>query len=268
MGHDLDSLLDATGIGDMAGTQYEKTADAEQGEPFDFRKLAEQCRDAVVATTEHREARGRELIEKTASVAVITKTIDEINEIIGDPVEKIANDPASAEFVRAALDRGHPPEEVASFLKSAGLVEYVGRVARGARASTRGRAGKRLIDEGRKFESLSHREYGSLLRDAARSGNLNRQQKIVRDLERKLGPKDAARVLERSGADLQVPEAYRLLQSAPAATAEIGGRKLKLSHEGMQKVKKVGLIGGAAAGGAALASRGGSDGKGITIVKG
>lgn len=237
MGHNLEELLDATGIGDMAGKQYEKTASAES-EPFDLRKLAEQCRAAADATEAHREARGRELVEKTAAVAVISKTIDEINEIIGDPAEKFASDERVNAFVAEALDRGYPPGEIATFLKTA----FLGMIPRGlqrGRAAWRAAAGTRLAGEGKKLSNLAKHEYKDLLRQAETTGSLNKFDRYVENISRKFGDKEAGRILRQSGVKTKTPAAERVLAASEeaAAKASLGGKSIQISKE---KAKKYG----------------------------
>jgi len=274
MGHDLDTLLDVTGIGNMAGKHLEKSAAKLTTEAFDLSKIAAECRAAVSNTADGREARGRELVEKTAAVAVISRTVDEINAIIGDPVEKIASSPEMAEFVHAALERGHSPEEVATFLKQAGILDWVREGLKGARAGHRANVGGALARSGKHSMELAQREYGDLLRSASKSGNLNKQQRIVERLRRKLGDKKAAKVLESSGARLHVPAARDLkkVTEGPAASAKIGDKTYNVSKKGLDKAKRYGIPAGAAVGGAAYAGRkkdSGSNGRnGVTVIRG
>ena len=267
MGHDLDSLLDSTGLGEMAGTKYEKTAAEEEGEPYDFQKLAQQCRDAATEPAAHREARGRELVEKTAAVTVIAKTIDEINSIIGDPVEKIASDPDTVRFVNEALDRGFQPEKIASFIKEAGPVgRWVGGKARAAIASLRARSGQRLTSEGRLLENRAKAGYRRELRDVARTDNLNKQRDVVEKLKQKFGPREAGKIIDSSGAQLKVPGAAALRNKAEAASATIGGKKLSISRSAAGKAAPVAA---GAAGAYALTRNKKDKGKnGVTVIRG
>ena len=117
MGLTLDELLDQTGIRDISGSRT-KTASADQGP--DFAKLAERCRQAV-ENTEGPEDMGPalELAEKVAEVAVIRRTMQEIEAIDQgrSMVTKTASHHVSAKqaaFIKAALDRGHSPKSIAA----------------------------------------------------------------------------------------------------------------------------------------------------------
>ncbi|RKX67338.1 MAG: hypothetical protein DRP42_00640 [Tenericutes bacterium] len=255
MGHSLEELLSTTGVGDMAGKQYEKTA-ADKSEPFDFRKLAEQCRAAADATEAHREARGRELVEKTAAVAVITKTIDEINEIIGDPAEKVASTTKLAEFVAAALDRGHSPDEVAKFLKTAGpKMDFLMRGGQRARAASRAASGKSLSAAGKSTTNLAKSEYQDLLRQVERTGSHGKMNRYLENLSRKFGDKEAGHILRKSGVTAHGDAAKRVMDASEAIAAKgsIGSKSLTITKAQVKKVGPYAIAGGA---GMALGSRG------------
>lgn len=116
----LDNLLDATGISDLTGSQFMKTASA--GNPGDFSKLAERCRQAADATPEDiKESNHQGLVEKTAAIVVIQKTLSEISAIEGAPSVKTAAavrvESGRAAFIKSAIEAGHDPEQIAKFLE-------------------------------------------------------------------------------------------------------------------------------------------------------
>lgn len=124
--YSLDQLLEATGVDELAGTPFKKVA---SNEP-DLLKLAERCREAASVEEPAAEAAvseelvdTRQLVEKTAAVEIIRRTIAEIREIEGTPPEAIktasTQGPDQAAFIKAALEEGHTPEEIARFLEEA-----------------------------------------------------------------------------------------------------------------------------------------------------
>ena len=107
----LDQLLSLAGVRTPASTEQEKTA-----APADFAKLAQRCRQA--AQTTDSVAAEQFLAEKTAMVAVIGRTLAEIDAIAGDEVlEKVAGGVKPEAFIKAALEAGHNPAHIASFMK-------------------------------------------------------------------------------------------------------------------------------------------------------
>ena len=121
MGFTLDQLLETTGVDSLSGRGLKKVA-AKKGS-HDLLKLAERCRRAADATPEERaEIDEQSLVEKTAAVAIIRRTIDEIRAIEGTPpgAEKTAASQSpshQAAFIKAALEAGHDPESIARFLE-------------------------------------------------------------------------------------------------------------------------------------------------------
>lgn len=120
MSYTLDELLEATGVDELAGTPFKKVA-ADDG--YDLLKLAAQCREAALSsetTPSSTAVDTKDLVEKTAAVAVIRRTLAEIREIEGHPPEAIKTasqqGPDQAVFIKAALEQGHSPEEIARFL--------------------------------------------------------------------------------------------------------------------------------------------------------
>lgn len=118
MGYTLDQLLEATGIDELAGGHLKKASSPAVTK--DFSKLADLCRQAAAATaSDEMDAHEQELVEKTAAVAIIQRTLEEIRSIDGNPptIEKTASLPSShAPFIKKALEAGHSPEDIAQFL--------------------------------------------------------------------------------------------------------------------------------------------------------
>lgn len=124
MAFTLDQLLEATGADELAGTPFKKTAAKESP---DLLKLATRCR--LAADVEEEAAppadliSSQDLVEKTAAVAIIRRTMDEIRAIEGAPPENVKTaserGPDKAAFIKAALEQGHTPEDIARFLEGA-----------------------------------------------------------------------------------------------------------------------------------------------------
>ncbi len=122
-----------------------------------------------------------------------------------------------------------------------------------------------MVREGKHLEDLSKREYQTHLRNAARSGDLNKQRDLVEKLRRKFGDREAGSIIARSGADVQVPGVAELVKKSPIASASLGGRKVTLTREGARKAAPV----AAGAGGAYALTRGGDNkgGNGVTVIR-
>lgn len=143
MGHTLDELLDATGISELDAASLEKGAADVAGadDEEQLLKLAERCeRAATQPSAAPGPAKERELAEKTAAIAVITKTLGEIAEIAAAGTgggQKVASDQRrEAAFIERALAAGHAPDEIARFLKQAGLLQAMrGTLERGGAVS-------------------------------------------------------------------------------------------------------------------------------------
>jgi len=117
LGFTLDQLLETTGVGSLSGRDLEKIAAKKGG--HDLLKLAERCRRAADAPDEVPAGIDeRDLVEKTAAVMVIQRTLSEIREIEGRAgVTKTASATShQATFIKAALEAGHDPESIARFL--------------------------------------------------------------------------------------------------------------------------------------------------------
>ena len=128
MGYTLDQLLDTTGLSNLSGRSLTKKASAEDG--YKLSKLAERCRRAVDATPdEYVASNQRELAEKTAAVAIIGRTLAEIEEINGasPEVTKTASaqsGPSREQFINTALNAGHSPHEIAVFIEKTAIKNY------------------------------------------------------------------------------------------------------------------------------------------------
>jgi hypothetical protein len=117
----LEQLLEATGVDELAGTPFTKRASEES---IDFLKLAAECREAAsveeVTPSQEELISSQDLVEKTAAVEIIRRTMAEIREIEGSPPETIKTasaGPDKATFIKAALEQGHSPEQIARFLE-------------------------------------------------------------------------------------------------------------------------------------------------------
>lgn len=118
MGFTLDQLLETTGVDSLSNRGMKKVA-AKQGQP-NLLKLAERCRQAADAHTPEAPAVDeRELVEKTAAVRIIRRTIAEIDQIEHGQEKTAAVHPPEHEaaFIKAALEAGHDPESIARFLE-------------------------------------------------------------------------------------------------------------------------------------------------------
>ena len=117
----LEQLLETTGVDELAGTPFTKRAAEES---IDFLKLAAECREAAsteeVPQSQEDLISSQDLVEKTAAVEIIRRTMAEIREIEGSPPETVKTasaGPDKAAFIKAALDQGHSPEQIARFLE-------------------------------------------------------------------------------------------------------------------------------------------------------
>lgn len=113
MGISLDELLHKTGLRKLAAEDA-----PDSSETLDFAKLAERCRRAASASSsEHATATASRLVEKTAAVEIIRRTLSEIRAIEGQPTVKTASALDQASFIKTALEEGHSPEAIAQFLE-------------------------------------------------------------------------------------------------------------------------------------------------------
>ena len=204
MSYTLDELLDTTGVSDLSGRSLTKKAGATDG--FNLSKLAERCRRAVDATPqEHATANQRELVEKTAAVAIISRTLSEIREIeeSSPGATKTAaqsSGPDQAEFVKAALEAGHQPQEIAEFLeKSAGqLTGRVGRWLSARKASKGYEAGQKAAKgvEAAGAKNIAHWQH--LVRQS-KDLPAGQRAKLLARMQRTMGPERTSKVLGSMG---------------------------------------------------------------------
>jgi Ni,Fe-hydrogenase III large subunit len=118
LGFTLDQLLETTGVDSLSNRGMKKAA-AKQGAP-NLLKLAERCRQAAeVVIDEPPAVDERALIEKTAAVQIIRRTLAEIEQIENGQEKVAAATPPAhqAAFIKAALEAGHEPEAIARFLE-------------------------------------------------------------------------------------------------------------------------------------------------------
>jgi hypothetical protein len=278
MGLTLDQLLDETGVNDLTGTpRLAKTAAVKP----DFAKLAERCRLAANATPADVSASDhQDMAEKTAAIAVISRTLSEIHAIDGGAPsggqEKTAAaapagfDPAL--FIKTALERGHDPMRIAEFLeKQGGLLGRIGMridearagsaLSRGAkmREQAQGVGGKgvaRLHDLLRKGEALDDAKRDALVSrirvnhgDELASHLGLAEHKSYKDLPSAKGLKKAA-----------PPGAPAAGTPAPKALGvNVGGHSLGVTADQLGKLKKPAAYAGAGYLGHKALSGGGGD---------
>lgn len=255
----LDQLMTSTGVSALAGRDQEKTA-----EPASFAKLAERCRQAAQVSNEGSEE--RRLIEKTAQIAIISRTLAEIEAIAGESLEKSASDVDVAGFINASLAAGHRPDQIAAFLKEAG---WVGR----AISNLRGRWAARGVEKatataGKKVKARNF-HIGEELRDSVRNHSPAKRDKLLRELRSRHGDAVVSNIIQKGGDDLAG------LNTGPIQAARGSASDLTLGTIG-SKAKAIAkhpaaMIGGGAVAGGAIASQHdnkNSGGKGGVVVFG
>lgn len=255
MGMTLDKLLDETGANDLAGRRHVKTAAAKP----DFAKLAERCRRAAEATPEDRaESDGRDLVEKTAAVEIIRRTIAEID-ALDTGAEKTAAAPAprstDAAFIKAALEAGHQPEEIAEFLEK----QAKGRIGRffgelGAGLSS-GRAAK-ITEKSEMLQGLATRKWQNAARKYEGLGD-DAKAKFLDKLRVKYGDKAAHEILKDSKGFQHLPGWKEVQKVVPkpagaggaggdkALGINVGGNQIGFTKEQVNAVKKPAMYLGA-----------------------
>lgn len=256
MGLTLDQLLEETGIAGLSSSAKKAIEKQASGE-VDFLKLAERCRRAAEAPAPTTAVTST-MAEKTAEVAVVRRMLDEVEEVLDEVgATKTASPFDTATFVKEALAAGHAPEQIAQFLKSAGLRDGVARMlaamsARGAH--TVGRLGKSVDDWA---HGKVVRNEGSRMRSMVdNKGKLHVGSEVER-LRRRYGDEGAKAIIEASGVAndaRRTSEGFRLLGKAapPAKTlaqGTVGGTKFSVTDEQLKRYGKPALygIGGAAA---------------------
>ena len=257
MGMNLDQLLDATGIGEMSGQT--KTAAATSTRP-DFLKLADRCRRAAEATPAERvDDHDRELVEKTAEVAIISRTLSEIESIMAGS-EKTASPGVGVEktasFVQEALRAGHSPEDIAVFLKTAGwggdAIEKTLDFFRNPRAKAMANIGRgeKLLAAGSEVGGQGVRSLQDTIRQIAESGTEDEGNALIRRLRVGIGDEKAGKLLATSGAKLNRFGEARAILPRDAASVTIGAKRYGVTGDQAAKAAKYGLpaVGGAAVG--------------------
>lgn len=200
-GYSLDQLLEKTGVNDLAGGEdQEKTASEEDAS---FAKLAERCRQAA---EDDSEAVGdnQELVEKTAAVAIIERTLQEIQSIDAEnspEAEKTASDgdPRRAAFIKEAFARGYSPREVAEFLEKNAIFGRATRALQAERLGNQFQRAGRKIEKAQAKQSRSARNWQDLVRKAEGASDKEKEALISR-MRRTLGDDVANTAITASGA--------------------------------------------------------------------
>lgn len=244
MGHTLDELLDATGISDLEASHLEKNAgDAPPlDEHAELLKLAERCERAAAAPEDESESsEATELAEKTAAIAVIAKTLDEIEAVAIGAREKLASqdDGRAAAFIERALAAGHAPDDIARFMKQAGMLSQSLHGAAGHGGVVVGGALERL---GAGLSERGTHHLGTALRDAAEHMSPEHLGGYLERLRARLGDDKLKHLVERSGAKIDhAPSVGDILPKSPK-TRGVPSR---------EQLKAVGVPAAAAVGGLA-----------------
>lgn len=253
MGYTLDQLLDETGVNNLAGRRHTKTAAAAPS----FAKLAERCRRAAEATPEDRvEAGQQQLAEKTAAVEIIRRTMAEISALESGET-KVASAPQQdpAPFIKAALEAGHTPEEIAEFLEkqAAGRIgRFVGELGAGLRSGRAAKLGRKAEETG----GHAVRSWQSAARKYEGLGDIEKA-KFVEKLRTKYGDETAHEILKSNKSFQHLPSMKQIRESMPKPTAaggggggkavgvNVGGTQLGLTSEQLSKAKKPAMYLGA-----------------------
>lgn len=256
MGMTLDKLLDETGANDLAGRRHVKTAAAKP----DFAKLAERCRRAATATPEEKaESDGQDLVEKTAAVEIIRRTIAEIAALDTDGEKTAApRAPSStdAAFIKAALEAGHQPEEIAEFLEKqakGNIRRFFGELGAGLSA---GRAAK-LTHKSEALQGIAARKWQAAARKYEGLGD-DAKTKFLDKLRVKYGDDAVHEILKSEKGFAHLP-GWKEIQKArpkPAAAGgaggdgkalgiSVGGNQLGFSKEQLNAAKKPAMYLGA-----------------------
>lgn len=189
MSYTLDQLLEHTGINDVSGARLTKKASAPERQ--DLSKLAERCRRAVDATPDERASSDRRaLIEKTAAIEIIGRTLAEIRAIDPPPDQvKTASSagPDVATFIKVALDQGHSPEAIASFIEKHAILGKLWRRAKQWKATKGLQRATRRIEGAEKNVAQKTRTWKERVRElenvpeAERAATLSRMRVALGD---------------------------------------------------------------------------------------
>lgn len=259
----LDELLDATGISEIAGKDLEKKASGKA--PPSFAKLADRCRQAASAPPSQP---GHELVEKTAEVEIIRRTIAEIESIAGDePVEKTAAAQADqALFVRTALEEGHPPEAIAEFLEKQGrwrpLARIGDRITEGI-GKMQFRHGARMGEKAKGFREAGGRKLETLIAQAEK-GSHEEKVRLFNEVYKTMGKEGVQTMMQKIGPKgfEHLPLYKRLFPKGAASvqppyfSAALGKSTVSATKADLKKLQPY-AIGAAGLGVGAALSRGG-----------
>lgn len=286
MGYTLDQLLDETGVTDLGNARMAKKASPER---HNFSKLAERCRRAAEATADDEAtSEQHELAEKTAAIAIISRTIEEIRAIDeGGTITKEAAPVGDRNvdlesFIKAALDKGHSPDAIAAFLdKTGGLLSR----AKGAiREFSAGRSLAKAEQLGVKAEAAGGKAFRKWEDHVRQAENLSpdQQASLISRMRVKLNDDRAAKLIAGSKALSNHPAGRDLRKAVDAVSAasagaapkalgvNIGGAHAGITSEQLNKLKKpAALVGAGYLGHRALTSSGGDDDKkksGVVVV--
>lgn len=283
----LDQLLDETGVSDLAGTRFTKAADARGP---DLAKLAQLCRQAADATPAERDAaKDQDLAEKTAAIAVISRTLAEINSLdsVAPPeqTKTAAAGPDAALFIKTALEQGHSPESIAAFLeKEGGLFGRLLRRGETWRAAKGTARAERDIAHANETIGRSFRKWQDIVRRAESAPEAERAA-LIAQMRKSLGDEKTMKVFSaHQGGGYKNLEAFKDLKRsvptpAPAPGApggpahrvgvNIGGTQMGLTSEQLQKMKTPALyLGGGYLAHKAISGGGGNENKkrGVVVV--
>lgn len=285
----LDELLSETGVKDLGGARgTTKTAAPEKA---NFSKLAERCRRAAIATPGERASSDEQVLaEKTAAVAVISRTLAEIREIegIGGGEVKTAaptGKPFPVEtFIKQALDKGYAPDQIAVFLeKHGGIVDRVKGAVREFRAGRAVQKAEHLSEKAKAVGGQSLRMWEDHVRRAATMDEAGKANLISR-MRIKLGDGKAAALVKDEPSLREIAAGKDLLKSHSAAQAKVpgaakptavglnvGGAHMGLTGDQLNKLKKPAALLGAGYLGARALGAGKSENdspskKGVVIV--
>lgn len=268
MSYTLDQLLDATGVSEISGGRLVKNASAAK-QP-DLSKLAERCRRALEATPSEVDASNhQDLVEKTAAVAIISRTLAELAEIDCAGSEQIktaaqSNAPDQALFIKTALEAGHSPHQIAEFLeKNSGVVGRIVRRVRAGKAERGYHRATKTFNKGKAQGERNMRDWQDLVRKAENAPDAEKIALLSR-MRRSLGEQPAMNALSAmKSTSFKKLDAYKdLAKSVPAKAAKpgeavnaagkplaasvgIGGKQVGLTKEQLKKSKKPAVYAGA-----------------------
>jgi len=267
MGITLDELLENSGIGQLGHSVKVASARPDSDEDGLIDALRKLASEEPEPTKVIRESAARELAEKTAEILVVKQTMEEIEKISSVNIDGGHNKIAT--FIKVAIDKGHTEEEIATFLKDAGIVDRVGRAIQSGAQSVR-RVGARRASEKVVRSQDAER---ALLRSKLISGNYGEAQKHLSALEARYGRKAVETTLgelQTAGEKLPGWVAKKYPIPTPGRTPAFsvkgpGGSEHTVSVEGL---KRYGIPAAAVGGGVALGAskKENRGGRGVTIV--